>query len=129
LFEGAIRKVDFERDFGGKCGDPKGMTEIDFTQATFDDVRFSGFDLDDVAWPAGDDYIVLDNWHIALVTAAAALELKGEEWRWVFSSLRRMAWNAGPSQKRGLLNLRDFSVGPEAVAWLRQRFGRGLRLA
>jgi len=105
-FEGKLEDVLFYRfAFKGEKFLPNEMKEVDFRRAKFHFVEFRGLDMATVAWPEGDDHIIVDDYHASLERALRVFgdrsDMGAKRLVAIFTLMKK--W-AGPRQRRGVVS-------------------------
>ncbi len=116
-FEGELREVCFNRaDTQYNSFPPNYMIRVDFSRAKLRLVEFRELELNDVALPADEDHIILDEYRPTLerlikVFTADESDLPARQ---IAAGFRHKLRWAGAKQKRGVLNKLDIQeVGGE----------------
>jgi uncharacterized protein YjbI with pentapeptide repeats len=119
-FIGELNDVLFYRHaFRGEAYPANEMKGVDFRGATLRHVGFRRLDMDDVKWPTGGDHVVLSDYVATLERVQRVLSARTDEGTRRIGVLiaHSLRW-AGPNQKEGVINIRDWSevCGEEVVA-------------
>jgi hypothetical protein len=110
-FVGELTDVLFYRHaFRGEAYPANEMRGSDFRGATLRHVGFRNLDMADVKWPTGSDHVVLTDYVATLERMLKVLSTRGDEMsrRLVLLMTHNLRW-AGPNQKEGVINIRDWS--------------------
>jgi uncharacterized protein YjbI with pentapeptide repeats len=119
-FVGELNDVLFYRHaFRGEAYPANEMKGADFREATLRHVGFRGLDMADVKWPTSTDHVVLSDYVPTLERLLKVLSTRTDEMsrRLGVLIMHSLRW-AGPNQKEGVINIRDWAevCGEELVS-------------
>jgi uncharacterized protein YjbI with pentapeptide repeats len=129
-FEGELADVLFyERGFRGEKFPPNEMRGVDLRRARLLFVGFRGLNMDSVAWPEGDEHIIIDDYPATLDKVIAILRTRSDDPSKGLAGLLADSrkW-VGPQQKKGVvskLELREIGGDAIVIEFLKLCEGRG----
>src|SRR5882672_8958715 len=110
-FVGELNDVLFYRHaFRGEAYPPNEMKGAEFRGTTLRHVGFRGLDMSDVKWPTSSDHLVLTDYVLTLERMQRRLSARTDEMSRRLGVLiaHNLKW-AGPNQREGVINIRDWS--------------------